>query len=159
MQKKDYFSELKTEMIRYCIDFMLLRTSVVVMLETNRWVVEDINLYESFCHLQEMIENTYQEFTKLVVEINTLEFNGQMFNVCDIIDQFTYIKESIQLESKYMTNMIDYMEIICNSAIEGNEITARCNQYVQNDETYLSQMKLNNEGLKKLKKERRDLVE
>lgn len=159
MQRKDYFTELKEEMIRYSFHFMLLRETVVVMLETNRWIVEDINLYESFCNLQEMIELTYQEFTELVEDVNVLEQNMQVFSISDFLEQFDYIKENIHLESMYITNMVDYIEIIRNPYINGNEITIRCSQYDQKDYTYLNQMKLNNDGLKKLKKERRDSFE
>ena len=154
MQRKDYFTELKEEMVRYNFYFLSLRETIVIMLETNRWIVEDINLYESFCYLQEMIETTYQELTELVGDINTLEHTMQIFNISDLLDQFDYIKENIRLESMYITNMVDYMEIIHNSSIEGEEITERCNQYNQKDYTYLNKMKLNNDGLKKLKKER-----
>lgn len=159
MQRKDYFTELKEEMVRYNFYFLSLRETVVIMLETNRWIVEDINLYESFCFLQEMIETTYQELTELVGDINTLEHTMQIFNISDLFDQFDYIKENIHLESMYITNMVDYMEIIHDSSIEGEEITERCNQYSQKDYTYLNKMKLNNDGLKKLKKERRDNLE
>lgn len=159
MQKKDYFTELKEEMVRYSFHFLSLRETVVIMLETNRWIVEDINLYESFCHLQEMIEITYQEFAELVEEINALEHNMQIFNISDLLEQFDYIKENIHLESMYITNMVDYMKIIINPSIQADEIGERCSQYDENDDMYLNQMKLNNDGLKKLKKERRDNLE
>ena len=159
MQRKDYFTELKKEMVQYSDVFMTLREAMVVMLETNRWVLEDINLCESFCYLQEMVEITYQEFTELVEEIKILDYNMAIFDTNDVMEQFDYIKENIQLESMYMTNMIEYMEIIINHSIEADEIVERCTQYNRKDSAYLNQMKLNNDGLKKIKKERRDSFE
>lgn len=159
MQRKDYFTELKMEIVRYSYDFTMLRETIVVMLETNRWVLEDINLCESFYHLQEMVEITYQEFTEFVEEIKILDRNMVIFNINDLLDYFDYIKENIHLESMYMTNMIDYMAIIMNHSIEADEIVERCTEYDRKDSTYLNQMKLNNDGLKKLKKERRDSFE
>lgn len=159
MQKKDWFTELKIEVISHNIRFMHLRESMIILLETNRWILEDINLCESFCNLQKMVEISYQEFTELVEEIEGLDNNASVFQMNDLIDQFDYIIENIYLEFAYMINMIDYMKIIRNPYINGNEITVRCNQYDQNDHMYLNQMKLNNDGLKKLKKERRDSFE
>lgn len=159
MQRKDYFTELKMEVVNYNYDFMMLRENMVTMIQTNRWILEDINLYESFSNLQEMVEISYQEFTELVEEIKLLERNLEVFDINDLVEQFDYIKENIHLESMYITNMIDYMEIISNPFIQGEEIKDRCDQYNQNDCTYLNQMKLNNDGLKKLKKERRDNFE
>lgn len=159
MQRKDYFTELKMRVVVSNYDFMKLRENIVCMLETNRWILEDINLCESFCHLQEMVESSCQELIELIEEIKALDDNGIAFSIYDLIEYFDYIKKNIDLEFMYFMNMYDYMTVVTDYSIQGEEIVDRCNQYDKNDSIYLNQMKLNNDGLKKLKKERRDFFE
>lgn len=152
MQRKDYFIELKMKIVVSIYDFMKLRENIVCMLEINRWILEDINLCESFCHLQEMVESSCQELIEFIEEIKALDDNGIVFSIYDLIEHFDYIKKNIDLESMYIMNMHDYMTVVTDYSIQGEEIVDRCNQYYKNDSIYLNQMKLNNDGLKKLKK-------
>ena len=130
---------------------------MVLILLTDRWIMEDINLCESFYNLQEMTEFSYLELTEFVEEIKSLESSTNIFLISDLIDQFDYIKESISLEEKYLDNMLDYMGVVHNYSITSDEIIERCSRYDKNNSKYLKQMKRNCLGLKKLKKERSDL--
>lgn len=153
----DWYNDLKIEVVDLVLLFKELKEEVILMLLTNSWILEDINLFESFCHLQEMIDISNNDLDEFIKRINLLDNNSSIFYLADLKDEFDYIKENIRLESSYITNMINYMAIVTLPNINGPEIVERLEQYQDNDISCYNQMKINNEGLKRLKKERRDL--
>lgn len=159
MQIKDEFTFIKLELLKLNVFFTHFRKETIYMLLTNRWILEDINLCESFCHLQDMIEGSCQDFHDLIQEINDLETSSKLFLIEDLKDELEYVKETIQLEASYMTNMVDYMCIIDDYSLSPTEMTQRLEEYCDKDFCCYEQVKINREQLKQLKKERRDYFE
>ena len=155
----DWYNELKYEIVDFVMFFKDIKEVVIYMLLTNRWILEDINLSESFTHLKEMIDVSNEDLEKFIKTITLLENNSTIFNMNDLIDEFDYIKENISLESSFITNLVNYMAIITDPSINDLEIIDKLEEYQEIDISCYNQMKINNKGLKKLRKERRDYFE
>ena len=153
----DWYNKLKFEIINTSFFLKRLEKEAVFILQTNSWILEDINLFESFTKLKEMLFKSNNDLTEFVERIKFLDTKSVLFNESDLIDEFDYIKENIHLESGFLTNIINYMIIVINPNI--NEITERLEEYLETDIICYNQMKINNENLKKLRKERRDYFE
>ncbi len=159
MQGTDDFTFLKLEILKLNNFFVGIRQEIIYMLLTNSWILEDMNLYESFCHLQEMIEGSYQDLNDFVQEINYLETCSESFLIEDLKDELEYIRETIYLEASYITNMVDYMCIIDDYTLSPMELKQRLNDYNEKDFCCYEQVKINRKQLKELQKERRDYFE
>jgi hypothetical protein len=155
--ENDWYRNLKLDVIGLAVLFADIKVEIIFMLNTNPWILSDINLCESFFHLQEMIDANNLNLEDFIKRINFLEDNSILFNKDDLLYEFDFIKENVYLESGFITNMIDYMAIINDYTINGSEILERLEKYQDIDVLYYNQMKINNENLKQLKKERRDL--
>jgi hypothetical protein len=157
--EKDWYNNLKFKIIDLVMLFTEIKSETVIMLYTNRWILENINLRESFSHLHEMIGISNSDLDELIERINLQEIDTILFNENDLLDEFDFIRENIHLEAGYITNMIDYMTIVTDPTINSSDsdITYRLEQYQDINISCYNQMKINNENLKELKKERRDL--
>lgn len=155
----EWIDEIKLEIIDLVLLFKMIKEEVILMLYTNGWILNDINLFESFVHLKEMIDISNSDLDKFIERIKMLDNNLNIFYVSDLKDEFDIIKENIYLEAGFITNMIDYMAIVDDVTINDNEIIKRLEQYQDNDISCYNQMKINNENLKQLRKERRDYFE
>ena len=155
----DWYYEIKLEVISLALLFKMLKEEVVVMLITNPWILDDVNLCESFCHAREMIDISADDLDKFVENINGLENDSSIFYVADLKDEFEVIKENIHLEVGFITNMINYMALSIDFNIDDIELNDRFEEWYDNDTACYSQMKINNDYLKKLRKERKDYFE
>jgi len=153
----DWFDKLKFEIIDLSLFFKMLEIQTVFVLNTNGWILEDINLFESFAHLKEMLCKSNNDLNEFVKRISLLDSNLILFDKSDLIDEFDFIKENINLESNFLTNIVNYITIVNNPSINDFGIIERLEQYQEIDISCYNQMKINNEELKKLRKERRDL--
>lgn len=152
----DWFNELKLDIINLVLLFKEIKEDVILMLVTNAWILEDINLFESFEHLKEMIDVSNNDLDNFVERVGLLEDDSNMFNVTDLKDEFDFIKENIKLEVSFITNMVGYMDIVDNFTLDETAIMERLEIYLDVDTACYNQMKINNEQLKQLRKERRD---
>lgn len=159
MDKFDWFNKLKIDIIDLMLTLQKLKQEFVFMIVSNDWILEDINLFESFSHLKEMIDTSDIDLTKLVEFVYKLDDDSSLFNRVDLLDEFEYIKENIHLEYNYIINMTNYMILVNDFSINGDEITEKLLDYYDNDILFYNQMKLNNKNLKQLRKERRDYFE
>jgi len=153
----DWFEQLKFDLINLLLVFKSIKEETIFMLLTNRWILEDTNLFESFIHLKEMIDTSNNDLDEFIKRINVLEDKSIMFDKTDLKDEFDFIKENIHLEDSFIANMINYMIIVNDLTINGIDITEKLEQFQDIDISCYNQMKINNENLKQLKKERRDL--
>lgn len=156
----DWYYELKLKVISLSFLFKMLKEEVVVMMITNPWVLDDINLSESFNNVKEMIDISDSDLNMFVEIINKLENDSNGFYVAELKDEFEIIKENIHLEAGFITNMINnYMMVVNDYTINGQQIDERLDEYLDNDTACYNQMKINNDYLKKLRKERMDYFE
>lgn len=154
--KVDWFNELKLDIINLVLLFKEIKEDVILMLVTNAWILEDVNLFESFEHLKEMIDVSNSDLNSFVDRIELLDNNPNMFNVTDLKDEFDFIKENIKLEVGFFTNMVGYMGMVDDFTLDEADIMERLEIYLDVDTSCYNQMKINNEQLKQLRKERRD---
>ena len=103
-----------------------------------------------------MLTTSDRDLSEFVERINILEKANAIFNSSDLLDEFSYIQENTNLEASYLNNIKNYIEIVTNPSVNGSDITERLEQYQDTDISCYNQMKINNEQLKQLKKERRD---
>lgn len=157
--EEDWFCQLKKETVDLVLLFQQVQQTAVFMLHTHPWILEDINLFESFSHLQEMLNVSNIDLNEFIQEIYSLDSNSMYFSKNDLIDEFDYIKENIHLESGYLSNMVNYIKIVINCNINDSSIVEKLEQYHEVDISCYNQVKINNKELKKLKQERRDLFE
>lgn len=157
MKNIDWYDKLKLEIIDLVLFFNKIKKMVIFLLLTNYWILEDINLFESFSHLKEMIDISNSDLDEFVEKIKLFDNNSIIFDKNDLLDEFEFIKENIWLEFSFITNMIKYMTIVNDLTINNLEIEEELEQYQEIDISCYNQMKINNEQLKILKKERRDL--
>lgn len=158
MKNIDWYTKLKFQIVDLALLFNDLKKEIYVMVYTNLWILEDINLFESFSHLEEMVNISNDDLGKLVERIKLLDNNSSIiFDKSDLLDEFEFIKENIHLELGYITNMINYMVIVTNQNINSIEQIEKLEQCQEIDISCYNQMKINNNDLKKLRKERKDL--
>lgn len=159
MKNIDWYDKLKLDIIALTDTFRLLKETVVFMLQSNSWILEDIKLCESFLHLQEMVEVSNNDLDEFVQRIYLLDSSSYDFSKEDLMDEFDYIRENIHLESGYITNMVNYMVIVDDPLLHEMDKINKLEEYQDIDVSCYNQMKINNEGLKRLRKERRDNFE
>ena len=135
----DWFEQLKFDLINLLLVFKSIKEETI------------------FIHLKEMIDTSNNDLDDFIKRINLLEDKSIMFDKTDLKDEFDFIKENIHLEDSFIANMINYIIIINNFTINGIDITEKLEQFQDIDISCYNQMKINNENLKQLKKERRDL--
>ena len=155
----DLYYEFKLDIVRTAFLLKSVKEDVIIMLHTNKWIADDINLSTSITHLLEMINVSDNELSNFVELIKSLEINSNVFYINDLKDEFEIIKENIKLEAGFILNMIDYMITVDDLTINDNEIVERLEQYLDNDIACYNQMKINNESLKVMRKERKDYFE
>ena len=159
LKNTDLFNNLKLDIIKICIDFTKLKQDIILLLITNNWILEDINLFENYVKLQEIIKESDKNLTNLINKTIHLEDSKDSFLIEDIISEFNFIRENIDLEIIYFVNMIFYMELIDNYFLSTESINLLLDMYLQTKEFCYSNMKINNKQLKILKKERGDYFE
>lgn len=158
MEKMEDWS-LKFDVVRLVDFFQLVREETVYMLQTNRWILTDVNLLESFCQLQEMIEASNQDLNDFIQEVKQVEKESKE-NISlkeHLQEEFENIRETIHLEASYITNMIEYMCIVDDYTLDPDEMIERLDEYDDKDFCCYQQIKINQEQLKQLKKERKDV--
>lgn len=162
MQKNielDWFVKLKMEVVKLRINFNEFKKNIVALLLTSPWILEDANLFESYVRLQEMVEISEVDLDSLTKELEYLEMQPVTFAIDDVMREFNFVRENIDLEMAYLFNMSLYMLLVDNYSLSALEIEERCNIYAEIDTWCHDQMEINNEQLKILKKERRDYFE
>jgi len=155
----DLFNKLKLDIVGICIDFDRLKRDIVYLLFTNNWILEDINLFENYTKLQQMIEESDKSLSNLINETIYLENNSVSFLVEDVVCEFNFIRENIELEIMYLVNMMIYMEFAQDYFLSPENIDLLLDAYLKIEELCYSNMKMNNKQLKILKKERGDYYE
>ena len=154
----DWFFEMKTEINDLVLLFKMLKEEFLIMLLTNSWILTDINLAESFSKIKGAIDISNSDMDVFIEKINMLDESANVFYIADLKDEFEFIKENIYLESSYITNMVKRM-ILLNLPYVSLEILEKLEEYQEIDIYCYNQIEFNNEGLKKLRKERRDYFE
>jgi len=154
----DWFFEMKTEINDLVLLFKMLKEEFLIMLLTNSWILTDINLADSFSKIKGAIDISNSDMDVFIEKINMLDESANVFYVADLKDEFEFIKENIYLESSYITNMVKRM-ILLNLPYVSLEILEKLEEYQEIDIYCYNQIEFNNEGLKKLRKERRDYFE
>lgn len=154
----DWFYDMKVEIIDLVFLFQMLKKEFLVMFFTNSWILTDPNLAESFSKIKEIIDVSNNDLAILVEKIKMLDQNSNMFYVCDLKDEFEFIKENIHLEASYITNMIKRMILLSIPGMEFANLE-KLEEYEEIDISCYNQMKINNDELKRLRKERRDYFE
>jgi len=149
---------MKTEINDLVLLFKMLKEEFLIMLLTNSWILTDINLADSFSKIKGAIDISNSDMDVFIEKINMLDESANVFYVADLKDEFEFIKENIYLESSYITNMVKRM-ILLNLPYVSLEILEKLEEYQEIDIYCYNQIEFNNEGLKKLRKERRDYFE
>lgn len=152
----DWYQQLKLEIISLSLFLKSLESETVSVLYNNLWILGEINLCESFSHLKEMLSESSNNLDELVKRIDLLDNRSILFDQNDLVDEFSFVKENIQLEAGYLLNIMNYIIIHGKSILDLNDLD-KLEQYREIDILCYNQMKINNENLKQLKKERRDL--
>ncbi len=157
----DWYDNLKIEIVKLAIEFFNIKMDMVYTLISNRWITEDINLEESTAQLQELLDITNFDFQQLITEINTIEkeYISQFYSMEDLLDEFEYIKENIDLVNSYFGNMMEYMSIIDDYQLSPELLKNKWEDYLDKDELCFNQICINHEQLKQLRKERIDKIE
>lgn len=156
MENKDWFNNLKIEIINTSLLLSSIQSRATFVLKTHNWILEDINLCESISHLVDMLNISSRDLNRFIKDISLLEDSGDFFSSNDLVDEFEYIKENVNLEASYLTNIVDYINIIINPGINGTIIAEKLEKYHDIDLSCYNQMKINNKQLKQLRKERRN---
>lgn len=159
IKNPDVFNNLKSDIVKLCISFNNLKQDVVFLLVSNSWILEDVNLFENYTKLQKMIEESEKDLNNLINETIYLENNSIPFLVEDIISEFNFINETIDLEMLYLLNMMFYMMLVEDYSLETKQINELLKFYLELDKFCYSNVKTNNKQLKILIKERGDYFE
>lgn len=160
MNVNDSVIELKECSVLSSFCLMTLKEKIVILMYFNYWILEDPNLSTNYSKLTEMIDISYKDLEMFVATMKMLDKKGMFFLIGDMKDELMYIKENIELETRYLENMLYYIDAVKNPAIVNiDDIVEICSEFVENDRIFYNQMKINKEGLKMLRKERRDNLE
>ena len=150
----DWFNVIKQETVTLTFFLKFIKEELVSLLVTNKWISEDYNLGESLIKLTEMILISEKDLDVFMHELQRLDNNHVTFEVEDIKAMFDYIKENIHLESGYLKNMIEYMPIVDDTTLDYETVKEKFDNYLECDIACFNQMKINNNELKKIKRER-----
>lgn len=152
----DWFNIIKQETVSLTLFLKFIKEEIVFVLLTNKWISEDYNLGESLIKLTEMILISEKDLDSFMQELHKLDNNHVTFEVEDIKTIFDYIKENIHLEAGYLKNMMDYMVIVDDDTLDYETLKEKFCNYLDCDIACFNQVKINNDELKKIKKERRN---
>lgn len=150
----DYFFEVKREIVSLLCLFKLAKETLLEILITNSWILNDPNLAESFTRIKETIDISNNDLDLFIEKIRLLDEELSVFYMYDLKDQFEIIKETIYIESSSVVNLINYIV-----AFEDFRDFQKLEQCQQMDVMYYNQIKINNEQLKKIKKEGENYIE
>lgn len=121
------------------------------------WLLEDCVFFERYSKLINMENDTVYDINEL--ETFFLNQNNESFLAIDLIDELYYIVEDIKFEYSYYKCTKDLLALLDNYNIQGDKIT----DFLENNESltslYDSQIKMNHDAIKKLRKERKDYIE
>ena len=155
----DLFTALKKCIVKTCFEFQKLKEEVIMTVLSNSWLLQDANLYENYTKLQEMIKISDKHLTSIIKETKYIENNSVPFSADDIICEYNFIRENIELETYYLYNMLIYMIAVVDFSLKQEEIKKIQQHYLETDIFCYDNMRANNEQLKILKKERGDYFE
>ena len=85
-----------------------------------------------------------------------MEKQGLSFFITDLIDELDFIKQNILLELAYFQTILDYIKIIEDDSLSYEQRESSLKNTADKCSFCYQQMKINTQGLKQLKKERRD---
>lgn len=157
--KLDWFNLLKMKVMSLSSSFQAVKQEVVVMIATNEWILEDIDLDKSFQNLQRMIAESEVDLDQLIQEINHIEDSSLPFDTGDLEDEVNFVHENIRLEHEYVSHMVNYMDAVSGSITNVLDLDACdrvCEEYPKKDRELLKQMKQNHQLVKLLREERRE---
>lgn len=155
----DLYSELKIEGVKLFFLLEFVKREVLLMVFNNSWLLRDNNLSQSFIHLNEMVNISSTDLEELLVRLDTLDNSLVLFDINDLVDELTLVMGNIYLENEFLVNMKFYIDAINNSKVSTQEITVQLEKYLEKDISCYNEMRMNNEDLKRLRKERRDYFE
>lgn len=163
MEDRDCFEKIQSKKKVLDFLFLKLKETTVLILWQYRWIMEDVDLYESFCHLQEMIEESEKKIGHFEEYLALLEKKSVDFFPTDLEDEFDYLSETVTLELSYLGNFIDTMFLLSIVEFEGTtkkeEVELALMETMDKDTLCYNQVKINNQEIKKMQKERKDIFE
>lgn len=149
--KSDSNNQFRSDLVQLLVNFYIIRENMVYIIFTNSWVLEDINMDERISYLIDMIQITNQDLDSFFDELFHVNDGCYLF---DLLDEFDFFREIVSLEKCYLDNIIEYIAIVNNYSIQGNQITTMLEENESNSINYQKLIKINEKELRKIKLER-----
>lgn len=161
-ESKDWFNTITNRINQVKLKMLVLRLKIVdisLLCISKPWLLEDPIFFEYSSHLIDMENESAKDLEKLEVMVILYEKTCIPVLVEDLIDELDIIDENIFFEYNCFECIQEYLSLVNNNQIEGNRIL-ECLERIDEINTMCSnQRTLNDDILKKLRKERRDILE
>lgn len=161
-ESKDWFNTITNRINQVKLKMLVLRLKIVdisLLCISKPWFLEDPIFFEYSSHLIDMENESVKDLEKLEAMVILYEKTCIPVLVEDLIDELDIIDENIFFEYNCFECIQEYLSLVNNNQIEGNRIL-ECLERIDEINTMCSnQRTLNDDILKKLRKERRDILE
>ncbi len=159
----DSLEKIQEKMKVYDSLFINIKQLAVLILLERSWILEDVELYEGFCHFQEMVEASEGDLQCFREYVSFLEKGSSNFLLVDVEDELDHLSENVILEGSYLTNFIHWMTLLSLSEYKGREESPELEDALVEvmDKEFLcyQQVRINRKEIKKMQKKRRDIFE
>lgn len=156
------FSSITDSINQVKLKMLALRCKIVeinLLCISKPWLLDDPIFFEYYNCLIDMENESVKDIETLETTIILYEKACIPVLVADLTDELDIINENIFFEYKCFECIKEYLSLISDNQIEGNQISECLERIEEINTMCTNQRTLNDDTLKKLRKERRDTFE
>ena len=144
----ELLENLKTRLIYLDLQSVLNLINIINFKEFLNELSDD-NVKESYYKLIKLDFKNKRSLYKVIKDINTEEIE-----IFDLVDQVSLLMDNFTLENEYFVNIINYLLILEDYSINGNDLVIALDDFLNMDKTCLKEFDNNYKILEKIKEER-----
>lgn len=154
MEKLDYYTRLKLQLVALSVELIENEYDILLMIGNYPWIVNDDNLKESLAKLITIDNENNSNIKNMVDYIKKLDETGNPFFPTDLIDEYEYINDNMNLQNNYIDNMIGYIDYSSDFDNCWDDVEDFCDYYIEKDDEIFNQVQVNHSLIKSIREER-----
>lgn len=159
IDSNDWWISLKMNVINLNVFKQIVEYKTYMLIKNNSWILEDINLCESYSKLLTINSIINEEFDNLVYDIKYVDETNDIFVSGDIDKEFKFVRDSVLTENLCIDNILNFISFTSDIDISSDELDIGCETFNKFDKKCFNECKNINKQLKKLREERSDYLE
>lgn len=154
MSRIDYYTQMKMQLVLLDSEIVDNEYNILLMILFYPWLVNDDNLKDSFSKLLTIHKENIESIKNIIDYMKHLDETETEFFYTDLIDEFEFISNNMDLQNNYYDNMLSYINFSSDFNNPWTDIAKFCIEYDEKDDTIFNQVQVNQSLIKNIHEER-----